>query len=407
MNPVLENGHEYIAIEPSPRHICQRRAAAVASVALFGIAVGACSIQVWHRLAPADLPSSTAHQHKSLTPRLASLPTPCIGWLPRCQLGANAADVQGFARFWPASICNEKASCESRAHAWTTPSVAQPPSRREQHAPGDQAVTDKLADDTLFVFLAGTGTSTSSVHSLLDAASDMGYHAIGLAYASLPIAVSMISIWCTRPGVDATECNVALHEAVLFGASAEAGASPDGAAGALWDVPTNESVSSLLASGLRELRWTQFLSADATEVRWDRVVVAGHSQGASHAAYLSVARRVRAALLFSGPQEVPACAGWLGWGAPTLRRAVYALREECGDEPEARSSFCALHPRLLRTNLGRMGLTPGVIGNQSGFVVVDFQPLTNEGRSHHDAVALQDKTPAPTEALWKALLARL
>ena len=54
--------------------------------------------------------------------------------------------------------------------------------------------------------------------SLLDAAAEMGYHVLGLSYASLPTAVSMMNIWCTRPGADAARCNAELHESVLYGA---------------------------------------------------------------------------------------------------------------------------------------------------------------------------------------------
>ena len=132
-----------------------------------------------------------------------------------------------------------------------------------------------------------------------------------------------------------------------------------------------ESVASLAAAALRQLGWTQFLVPDAKgtgsspgssassyseDVAWERVVVSGHSQGASHAAYLSVVRPVRAAVLLSGPQECPACGrDWVGAkrAAHTpVCRATYALREECGDEPYDAQSFCAsLHPGLQQRNL--------------------------------------------------------
>ena len=66
------------------------------------------------------------------------------------------------------------------------------------------------------LFLPGTGTPTTRVGSLLSAAADMGHHAIALSYASLPTAVSQMNLWCTRPGANATLCNIELHENVLF-----------------------------------------------------------------------------------------------------------------------------------------------------------------------------------------------
>ena len=72
-----------------------------------------------------------------------------------------------------------------------------------------------------------------------------------------------------------------------------------------------------------------------------------------------------------------------------------------------RAAYCGLFPRLLRTNLEAMGLVAGYIGNHSGYVVVDFEPLLQEGRSHHDSVALHAKAPPPVKALWKALLGEI
>ena len=136
------------------------------------------------------------------------------------------------------------------------------------------------------------------------------------------------------------------------------------------------------------------------------MVVSGHSQGASHAAYLSTRVRVRAAVLFSGPQEGPNCSAWVRDAPQVLRRATFSAHEECGDAP-ALSSYCTAYPRLLRHNLEAMGLAPGLLGNGSGFVVLDFEPLVSEGRSHHDSVALQAKAPPPVVAAWRVLLARL
>ena len=177
----------------------------------------------------------------------------------------------------------------------------------------------------------------------------------------------------------------------------------NGAAG-FWEVTPTQSVERLLLKSLVDLGWEAFLTDDTKSIRWERVVVSGHSQGASHAAYLSVARKVRAAVLFSGPQEHPATSGWLGMGPPTLRRAVYAMHEECGDAPADTAAFCYLFPMRMRKNLEAMGLRPGFIGNSSGFVVVDFEPLLMEGRAFHDSTALQTKAPPPVVALWKAVL---
>ena len=55
-----------------------------------------------------------------------------------------------------------------------------------------------------------------------------------------------------------------------------------------------------------------------------------------------------------------------------------------------------------------MGLAPGLLGNESGYVVVDFAPLElGKGRPHRRSVALGAQAPAGVVALWKTLFAAL
>ena len=373
------------------------------------------------------------HDVLTLPAYLAAMPAPCLGWEARCKLGAAAAHAQGLGSFWPEDACDSghggasagRLSCAFRAAAWASPSLAQPPTQASRNAEILHA-TDTLEEETLFLFLPGTGTSPNAVRGLLNAAADMGYHVLGLSYASLPTAVSMMNLWCTRPKADAALCNEELHESVLFGSSAStaaasstsssttssssAAAASSGAHG-LWDLPANQSVAGLATAALRELRWLQFLT-DAGGLRWERLVVAGHSQGASHAAYLSTQVPLRGALFLSGPQEVPACSrGWLRnrTQSQTRRRAAYSREEECGDRPAANATYCAAYyPHLLRDNLEAMGLQAGVVGAHSGYTVLDYEPLVPEGsRSFHNAVALEAQAPPAVNAVWKALLDQL
>jgi hypothetical protein len=128
---------------------------------------------------------------------------------------------------------------------------------------------------------------------------------------------------------------------------------------------------------------------------------------------------VRAAVLLSGPQESPASGQrWIGGAAaadasrgapPPVRRAAYALREECGDEPYDARSFCASrHAGLQRRNLQAMGLAPGLLGNGSGFVVLDYAPrVLGSGRAHHESVALGRQAGPAVAALWLTLFSAL
>ncbi|KAI9137906.1 hypothetical protein BKA69DRAFT_837208 [Paraphysoderma sedebokerense] len=53
-------------------------------------------------------------------------------------------------------------------------------------------------------------------------------------------------------------------------------------------------------------RWSDFIqvSSSETDVRWDRVLAMGHSQGAAIAAYLGTHRRIAGVRLFAGPSDV-------------------------------------------------------------------------------------------------------
>ena len=61
----------------------------------------------------------------------------------------------------------------------------------------------------------------------------------------------------------------------------------------------------------------------------------------------------------------------------------------------------------MRRNLEAMGMASGQLGNVSGYVAVDFAPLSTEGRAYHDSVALQAKANPAVVALWSTMLARL
>jgi hypothetical protein len=259
---------------------------------------------------------------------------------------------------------------------------------------------------TLVVFLPGTGTAPHAVRQLLSAAADMGLYALALGYSSLPVAVSHADIWCTRTGADPAACNVAMHEAVVYGSPRSGGAAAED--GGLWEVPRNESVEVRLVAALHALGWDAFL--EGASVAWPRIVLSGHSQGASHAAWLSTVVAAKAAVLLSGPQEsADVGALWVGTAPPMLRRAAYALHEECGDVPDANpNNYCARSPQLLRTNLVAMGLEPALLGKGSGFVVADFPPPQHDvGRAHHDSMALDRQAVPALASLWRVLFAEL
>jgi hypothetical protein len=147
----------------------------------------------------------------------------------------------------------------------------------------------------LFVFLPGTGASAQMYSALIERAATLGYHAIGLAYVN-DLAVNDI---CA--GMGASGCHENVRREVLLGTDT----SP------LVDVDADNGAFHRLVRLLEHLEslapaegWQAYRDAGG-EVRWNLVTVAGHSQGAGHAAFTARLRRVARAVLFSGTEPAP------------------------------------------------------------------------------------------------------
>ena len=155
--------------------------AAAALGAAVGIVLG------YHALRAAVLHTRHIKVHS-----LSAPPAACTDWETRCRAGAAAAAAQGHGAFWPAAMCCEaavssppgaapasgKLSCANRASVWASPSLGLHPHPLKAHG---TAVRDVLGADTLMLFLPGTGTEPDQARALLEAASDMGYHVLGLS----------------------------------------------------------------------------------------------------------------------------------------------------------------------------------------------------------------------------------
>jgi len=83
------------------------------------------------------------------------------------------------------------------------------------------------------------------------------------------------------------------------------------------------SVEGLLVKVLQELGWSEYLASGAPD--WSKIVISGHSQGASHAGYMAAMRDVRGALLLSGPQD--ACgndgASWVAEASQQAKQNIF------------------------------------------------------------------------------------
>ncbi len=70
-----------------------------------------------------------------------------------------------------------------------------------------------------------------------------------------------------------------------------------------------------LAKENPQARWEQFIAADGAGLRWDRVIVAGSSHGATSAARFAVHQRVDRVVMFCGPRDQ--LESWQGFPSAT------------------------------------------------------------------------------------------
>ena len=154
----------------------------------------------------------------------------------------------------------------------------------------------------LLLMIVGTGGSARDNFSFDSTAASMGYHVIGLDYKN-----TVVTTVCSN-SEDST-CFNRFRQEIVFGEPV----SP------LVEVDSANSIYHRFVALLQWLatrypaqQWQQYIKNNV--VVWSKITVAGHSQGAGHAAYLGKKFPVARVLLFAGPQDYLAHfntpAGW-------------------------------------------------------------------------------------------------
>jgi hypothetical protein len=153
-------------------------------------------------------------------------------------------------------------------------------------APGSSNRSGKL-----LVFLPGTGGRPDFYRSILRHATGRAHHAIGLAY---PNAEAVNDLCASAPS---PTCHEDARVEVITGAPRSA----------LVAVDVANSIENRLRALLSWLDlnfpaegWSAFLANGSP--RWDRVMVAGHSQGGGHAAMIARLRVVDRGILFAATE---------------------------------------------------------------------------------------------------------
>ena len=282
-------------------------------------------------------------------------------------------------------LCNaklnlSKITCEYLQRTWSSPHImleAQGLPRRVS---------------SLVVFLPGTGNAPSAYSRVLQAAVEEGHFVAGLSYLSEPIAVSLLDSFCEtapHPGL----CNVQSHECMMFGDCDKSHMQDDDE---IWLVSRKYCVENVLLNALSKVEWGGRFVKDG-QIRWDLIIISGHSQGASHAAYASMTRHIPTVLL-SGPQEgARSASGWvhgLKSGPSVKRKALFHGKEECANGS-------------LTENLRSMGLNGfcdiSSLNEECEVAVSKKEPICGEGRSYHMSVAGDRCACEDMDDVWRWL----
>jgi hypothetical protein len=172
-----------------------------------------------------------------------------------------------------------------------------------------------VANGPLLLFLPATRAQPSDYTEFLTAASNAGYHVLGLDYWNLG---KTLSHTCGR----SPHCYTQVQRNRF-----------DGSSMSEWSqVQPGGSIISRLRNALTHLDdadpaggWNRFLRDG--RVQWEHIVVAGHSQGGSEAAFIGHVRTVDGVIMFGAPaiSDGRHHASWLDRPGKTPIDRYYAL----------------------------------------------------------------------------------
>ena len=143
----------------------------------------------------------------------------------------------------------------------------------------------------LYLFIVGTGGKATGSQRMDSIFATWGYHAVSIDYEDDVIAVA-----CAH-SLDSTSFG-RYRDAIVTGAPVSNKIKVDTANSIL---NRFQKLLVYLVKNDPKGGWSQFLKNE--QPVWSRIIVAGHSQGTGHAAYIGKMFKVNRVFMFSGPQD--------------------------------------------------------------------------------------------------------
>jgi len=169
------------------------------------------------------------------------------------------------------------------------------------------------AESPLLITLGGTNSAPNELLEFGGAAAELGYFVIGVDYPN-----GVITTACRQGNDD--ECFDDFRAEIVMGTDESTLVNVNRSNSVLYRIQRL-----LVYLSTQDPKWSRFVQGDF--VNWKNVVVAGHSQGSGHAAFLAKHYPVKRAILFSGPQDVAVWgqARWLSAVSATPGDRFFAL----------------------------------------------------------------------------------
>lgn len=233
------------------------------------------------------------------------------------------------------------------------------------------AVYDPEAPDRhkLILMLVGTGGKAASSRGVDRAFAGFGFHVVSLDYENNVITAGI----CAHSGDDA--CYQHYHQEIIAGRPVSPKVNVDRANSILHRF---RALLLYLVKHDAGGGWKQFLKN--RRPNWGEIIVAGHSQGSGHAAYLGKMFRLSRVLLFSGPQDYRADlhrpAAWLSKKGKTPPDRYYAFLHE-KDPFNVKHQLANCDALMDRTQPEILKVEPGVPIHGTRHILVTDIPTKN------------------------------
>lgn len=217
------------------------------------------------------------------------------------------------------------------------PTTADPGLKTNFDASNEVIVPPGKLKDDLVVFLPGTHGKPMDNLGMLKAIASGGYRVIGLMYDDIPTGESL----CHPSPV--ANCGGRFREERVYGDAS--------------DAPISNTVEESIVYRLGKLiayeartnpteGWGAYLSGDKPNwtPKWAKIIIAGHSQGAGHAAYIAKTNEVARVVLFSGGPDAAGGASGVSGPSPWVSEPSKTPADRWWAEYHAKEKAGALLP---------------------------------------------------------------